>query len=467
MVAIHDTELKEGIQKAIVKAKDLKRPILVSEVQAIEQVEPLSFFATGSQDYFGERFFWKDSSDEIFIVGIGISKDIQSDQATDRFFHVKKEWNGFLDDSIIINPFDIEGTGPAMFGGFTFDPLKGKTKLWEKFSDSTFHIPKFMYSMIKGQAYLTTNIVCTQHDDVSLLHKVWTERNHMMSNLAEAPYNSENLLLSQTEIHPEQWMNTVDQVVGELKSEEMKKVVLARETRLRYEDPIKIEAVLANLLEYQKNSFIYAYESNGDCFIGASPERLVKKQGKNLFTTCLAGSIKRGQNQADDDVLGQELLTDEKNLEEHQYVVDMIKAAMEQVSVKVKLPDQPRLMKLRDIQHLYTPVTAEANADSSILQLIERLHPTPALGGVPRTKAVEKIRELESLDRGMYGSPLGWLDYKGNGDFAVALRSGLIQQNEASIFAGCGVVKDSTAESEYQETKIKFRPMLSALGGIE
>ena len=157
----------------------------------------------------------------------------------------------------------------------------------------------------------------------------------------------------------------------------------------------------------------------------------------------------------------------EKNLMEHQYVVDMIKEAMEETCSEVIIPEQPRLLKLKNIQHLYTPVKGKANQDTSLLSLVERLHPTPALGGLPKNAAIEKIREVEDLDRGLYGGPIGWFDYQGNGEFAVAIRSGLIQGDEASIFAGCGVVEDSIAEMEYEETNIKFTPMLSALGGLK
>ena len=144
----------------------------------------------------------------------------------------------------------------------------------------------------------------------------------------------------------------------------------------------------------------------------------------------------------------------------------MIKGAIEDTCSEVDIPSEPRLLKLRHIQHLYTPVKGKPNLGTSLLMLVERLHPTPALGGVPTTSAMLKIREVEDMDRGFYGGPIGWLDYQGNGEFAVAIRSGLIQENEASIFAGCGVVENSEPESEYEETKIKFKPMLSALGGI-
>jgi menaquinone-specific isochorismate synthase len=215
----------------------------------------------------------------------------------------------------------------------------------------------------------------------------------------------------------------------------------------------------------QHESFIFAFESNGDCFIGASPERLVKKQGDEVYSTCLAGSISRGKTEEEDHKLGQLLLTDQKNLIEHGFVVEMIKEALEESCEEIILPDQPQLMKIRDIQHLYTPVIGKCHKDASLLLLVERLHPTPALGGLPKEEAVVKIRQVEDLDRGFYAAPLGWVDYRKNGEFAVSIRSGLIQENEVSLFAGCGVVADSDSESEYLETSLKFKPMLRALGG--
>lgn len=465
MVTIQDTELKEGIQEAIERAKALSKPVLVSEVQKINDIDPLSFFATGKSRFFGDRFFWKDPSGDTYIIGLGVCKQIQSEQGSGRFNRVEKEWKRFIDNSLIFNPYGANATGPVMFGGFSFDPLKKKTRLWSKFSDSLFHVPTFMYSQIKGQAYLTTNVVCTQHDDLSLFEKVGAERAVVLASIEGHFPEYGNVLLREVDINPQKWMNTVNGIVKELKTGSLKKVVLARESRLVFEKPIGIESVLANLMELQKESFIFAFESHGDCFIGASPERLIKKYGKDVFTTCLAGSIPRGKTDEDDRILGEALLSDQKNLIEHQYVVEMIKEAMEESCEEVKLPDKPQLMKIRDIQHLYTPVTGKARNEASLPALVDRLHPTPALGGLPKKEAVDKIREVEELDRGFYAAPLGWMDFKGNGEFAVAIRSGLIQGNEASLFAGCGVVQDSNAESEYQETKIKLRPMLTALGG--
>jgi menaquinone-specific isochorismate synthase len=465
LVTIQKTELKERGLLAVNRAKELGRPILISEVHKMDTVNPLSFFNIGKERFLGERFFWKDPSDEIILIGLGISKQIQSDQATDRFFHVEKEWQNFLLDNLIFNPYTENGIGPVMFGGFSFDPIKDKTDLWSKYSDSLFHLPKYMLSIIKGKTFLTTNIVCTANDDFSLFDKVMDERKQLLASLDNRGHTKPVNLIETLEISPQEWKDSVDSVVEDLKAGPLKKVVLARELRLIFDDVVAVEEVLGRLFNQQHDSFIFAFESNGDCFIGASPERLVKKQGNEIFSTCLAGSIPRGKTEEEDQFLGEQLLNDQKNLIEHRFVVEMIKEALEESCDELKLPDKPQLMKIRDIQHLYTPVIGKCHKDTSLLLLVERLHPTPALGGLPKKAAVEKIRQVEVLDRGFYAGPLGWVDYNQNGEFAVSIRSGLIQGKEASLFAGCGVVADSNTESEYLETGLKFRPMLRALGG--
>ncbi|AIE61131.1 menaquinone-specific isochorismate synthase [Bacillus methanolicus MGA3] len=465
LVTIQDTELKERIEKAILKTRELGRPILVSEVQKISHIKPLSLFAAGRDKFFGERFFWKDPAGQMILVGLGICKQIQSDQASDRFFHVETEWKRFIDDSDIHNEYSQSGIGPIMFGGFSFDPLKEKTDLWAKFSDSLFYIPVYMLSIINGQAFFTTNILCTQHDHPSIIEKIIKERDEIIESIyIDYDYGLPEIQ-HEKESNPNEWKETVAKVVEDLKGGKLKKVVLARDLRITFNQEVKVETVLSRLLTEQKESFVYAFESNGDCFISASPERLLKKNGKDVYSACVAGSIGRGKTVEEDELLGDTLLNDQKNLIEHQYVVEMIREAMKEICDEVFLPDKPKLLKIRDIQHLYTPVVGKNKNNQSLLRFVEKLHPTPALGGFPKVEAMAKIREAEKLDRGFYAAPLGWIDYKGNGEFAVSIRSGLIQGKEASLFAGCGVVADSDAESEYRETAIKFRPMLSALGG--
>ncbi|MFL6516591.1 MAG: isochorismate synthase, partial [Bacillus sp. (in: firmicutes)] len=183
MITIQELEIMERGLLAVSRAKELDRPILISEVHKMDTINPLSFFNIGKEHYRGERFFWKDPTDETVLIGLGISKQIQTDQASDRFFHVEKEWEKFLEDCLIFNPYTEVGVGPVMFGGFSFDPYKDKTDLWSKYADSLFHIPKFLLSIIRGQTYLTTNTVCTPHDDPYIFKKVSNERNQLLNSL--------------------------------------------------------------------------------------------------------------------------------------------------------------------------------------------------------------------------------------------------------------------------------------------
>jgi menaquinone-specific isochorismate synthase len=271
-------------------------------------------------------------------------------------------------------------------------------------------------------------------------------------------------LITYKEVQKEEWIDAVKKTIENIRKGKFDKVVLAREARLSFADAIDPSVVLQQLREQQPFSYIFAFEQEGQCFIGASPEQLVKKEKDTCYSICLAGSIRRGKTLQEDEQLGKWLMNDEKNLREHQFVVQMIKEAIEAVCKRVQIPSSPQLLKLQHIQHLYTPVIGEKCRAASVLSIVEQMHPTPALGGTPREKAIKEIREAEPLDRGWYAAPIGWMDAEGNGEFAVAIRSGLLQGKEASIFAGCGVVVDSDPMSEYEETKVKFTPMLSALG---
>jgi isochorismate synthase len=171
----------------------------------------------------------------------------------------------------------------------------------------------------------------------------------------------------------------------------------------------------------------------------------------------------RGATPEEDARIGEELMNSSKNRHEHAVVVDTIKSALGAVCDKVQAAEAPGLLKLANVQHLYTPITGQLQANHSILELVEQLHPTPAVGGLPNKSALEAIREREQLDRGWYAAPVGWLDAKGDGEFVVALRSALLRGNKAVLFVGCGIMGDSDPATEYQESCLKAKVMLSAL----
>ena len=184
-----------------------------------------------------------------------------------------------------------------------------------------------------------------------------------------------------------------------------------------------------------------------------------------LDVTCLAGSIGIGSGEVERRQLASQLLASAKDREEHEIVVRSTMSALAEVCEDVtRLPGTPRVVTARNVQHLETPVSARMCEAGSIIDLVERLHPTPAVGGYPTDRALSIMRELEEIDRGWYAGPFGWVGLDGSGEFAVAIRSALLSGRRASVFAGSGIVAESVPSAEYAETSLKLGPMLSALG---
>ena len=463
---ILESQLQESLKKAINRANDTNSSILFSKVIKTQQINPLSFYQIGREHYAGERLYWKDSDDQTIIVGLGRIEKIQTDIVAERFESIEKQWEEIVDRSIVHADTIESATGPIMFGGFSFDSNKSSSLLWAHFGDNFFYVPQYILTVRNNCTYLTINIWCSPNSDIATCMKKLQHDEVLMDQSKEKHLHNVNVCKSIQEIEPDIWKKTVADAVSTIKETAINKIVLARELRLTFENNIESEVVLQRLLEEQPTSFIYSLEVGSNCFVGASPERLVKKEKNHILSTCLAGSIARGKTKEEDDSLGKQLLHDPKNLMEHQFVVSMIQEALQTECNAVSVPNTPNLMKIKHIQHLYTPVTAECDKQLSILRLVEKLHPTPALGGLPQKEAVKWIAEHESLERGFYAAPIGWIDVYGNGEFAVGIRCALLQGKEASLFAGCGIVKDSTPEAEYEETWIKFQPMLNALGGV-
>jgi isochorismate synthase len=193
-------------------------------------------------------------------------------------------------------------------------------------------------------------------------------------------------------------------------------------------------------------------------FLGATPERLLHKRGRQVETEALAGSIDSRDESAE-----RRLQASAKDLEEHALVVSAITSALEPLCDQLELPSRPGVRSLKHLLHLCTPIQARLNRDTHVLELLERLHPTPAVGGVPTRVALECIAQTESFDRGWYAGAVGWFDALGDGDFNVALRSGLVRSERAWLFAGAGLVRESQGALEYAETTWKLSAMLSSL----
>lgn len=396
---------------------------------------------------------------------MGCARLIESDHHEDRFQQVANEWQETVRAMVV--PEEIpEYTGPHLFGGFSFDPLNEPSDEWRNYPAARFVVPEVMWTVYKGRAWVTLNRSVSPSGEIKermidedLLRLKATHQHRQEDDTAGH--------IIKEEIAPTDWMEAVAKAATSIRDGELQKVVLARQIRLFAERSFRAEQILRRLLQEQDNTYVFAIEQGSDLFIGATPERLVKSKGRQFLTLSLAGSIARGQSEAEDQKLGEFLTHDLKNLHEHDLAVEMITDAMSKLCEEVQVPEGPILYKLKDIQHLLTPISGQAREGATLLQAVEMLHPTPALGGMPQKAAVEAIRSLEQMDRGWYAAPIGWLNRSLDGEFAAAIRSALIRGKEAILFAGCGIVGDSDPESEYQETALKFTPMLSALGALD
>ena len=254
------------------------------------------------------------------------------------------------------------------------------------------------------------------------------------------------------------WNRLMNAIADGINSGEMTKVVSSREVEFTSETPYNVSSILANLVDNNPNCFIFGYEKDGRTFVGASPEILVRHRGSEILSYALAGTApKDGPNAWTEE----QLLTNTKNIIEHNIVRDRIVNTMKQITPDVTV-GETGIMELSHLYHLRTIITAK-DSTKSLVEWAKLLHPTPALGGEPREKALALLQEYESHERGMYAAPFGFMKDMGDGIVVVAIRSALIMDNVLYAYAGCGVVADSNADEEYAETNNKMRTILDAL----
>ncbi|MFD1361428.1 isochorismate synthase [Lentibacillus salinarum] len=461
MIEVKETSRHTMLDKAINRAKERHTSPLMSMTKKIRPTDPLAFFEAAKKLSM-DRTFWSSTAEDFCIAGVGSAFDVKAE--TDRVEQAEISWKKLRHDAVIHNPYETPGTGLLALGGMSFDPAKRQSLLWKNFPQLALTVPAFMLTKQGNTCYLTINIQVQENDHpLQLERKLQQMEAVLMGASGDLPKGAH--IEAQQEVAPGEWKETVKFAAESIQQQHAEKIVLARELQVKLTDQAAISAVLNKLIETQPNSYVFAFERNGDCFVGASPERLVKQETDTILSTCLAGTASRGNTKKQDTEIADNLLHDEKNRREHDFVVKMIRQSMAHYCTDITIPDEPVIYPLKNLQHLYTPVTATLLDGYSIFDIVEKLHPTPALGGVPRDESLAFIRRHEALDRGWYGAPVGWLDSNQNGEFAVAIRSGLIRGDQASLFAGCGIVKDSDPETEYDETNIKFKPMLSVLGG--
>lgn len=433
-----------------------------SETIEVNRLSAMAFFEAGEGSFVNQRYYWQNREKTFTLVGLGHAYTITSQSKDQRFDDVEQQWKR-LTQHVVTNDKTLH---PILFGGFTFDPENGILDEWGDMPSAFFTVATYQLVIRNNHIYISTNYVA-ERENSDLLKRLTIKRDELIdrAQVKALKTYAKPKVKSSFEPYKKEYLESIHQVTSLIRRKEAEKVVIARSLVLKFEEAVSSSNILSQIISEQPESYLFGLEYKGKLFFGASPERLVKVENSYAHSSCVAGSVKRGKTPEEDEALGKDLLNDAKNRVEHQYVVEMIGHTFKENCASYHIPSEPQLLKIRDIQHLYTPVEGQLKDDATILKLVKTLHPTPALGGVPRMKAMEVIRKYEPINRGLYAAPIGWLDTAGNGEFAVAIRSALLHQDEAFLYAGGGIVADSEPQSEYEETLVKFRPMIRALGG--
>jgi menaquinone-specific isochorismate synthase len=363
----------------------------------------------------------------------------------DRFTAAEKWLRDLFDGAETDDQVGRPGTGPVAFGSFTFDPAS---------DGSVLVVPRTIIGRDPdGHAWLTT--VADSGNP------------HPRAEDAVPPSPAAQLAQPGTlrwhdgSLSAPQWEQAVASAVRRISSGDLRKVVLARDIFATAAEPIDPRVLLRRLATRYPDCFTFACGN----LVGATPELLVRRQGREVSALVLAGTAPRGGRPEEDAELGAGLLASAKNTEEHAYAVASVRDVLAPLCANLDVSAQPSLLKLANVHHLGTPVRGTLAADRSALALAGALHPTAAVCGTPTETALELIRELEHMERGRYAGPVGWVDAQGNGEFGIALRSAELEGRRARLFAGCGIVADSDPSAELAETEVKFRPMRQALEG--
>ncbi len=348
---------------------------------------------------------------------------------------------------------------PRIFGGLRFR-AGGRVHYegWDAFGGWQFVLPRVLIAFTSHGVFASfvtaaTNASVASNLAIDALHEI---EQAVPATPAAPPYPANPAT-------GDEYQAKVAAAVEEIEDGKYQKTVLALQSRLELGADVHQGLFLQALASRYPDCFTFRFVAGESAWLGASPELLIRRNGSSVRTASLAGSRPRGVTPEQDDALAEALYSSEKEREEHQLVVEAVRDSLATLCDDLVAPNAPQILRVANIQHLYTPITGELRPGADILDLVEALHPTPAVGGSPRKPALDAIEAIEGMDRGWYAAPFGWFDLKGDGVFAVALRSGLVHGSHVDLFAGAGIVHGSEPASELAEVQQKLRALRGTL----
>ncbi|MEK9986982.1 MAG: isochorismate synthase [Aquiluna sp.] len=356
------------------------------------------------------------------IIGYGVAKRLSS-SGEDRIAQLASGWQELVEESEITDEVSIPGSGLLGLTSITFSPESG--------AESVIIVPARTLVIQEGHCY----------EVVASLSETVESGIQPSGQFVEGEQSSEGFRAS------------VEKAIKEIQGGNLEKVVLARDLLLPAESDIDLAGALEKLHERYPHCWTYKVES----VFGASPELLIRSEGGEVSARVLAGTAGRGTDPDVDRAIADGLSHSLKNKHEHSLAVDSLVEALEPYCSVIEADNEPFSLALPDLWHLATDVRGKLKSSTSLLDVVDALHPTAAVAGTPTAKAMQLIDRLEPFDRAGYAGPVGWLSSDGSGEIAIALRGGVIEPGAIRALAGSGIVGESDPEAELSETELKFR----------
>ena len=363
-----------------------------------------------------------------------------------------------LEDTDFVNqgPSDVPA---VMFSFNRFDALNPKPadEMMQAFPRLRFMVPELVLIENEQGRFLQVNS----------LGPVYQGRvDRFLRHAAEAPRRQRRSISYRVMSDSfEAWAEEMGASLACIDAGRVKKLVPSRRQAVVADSPFSSKDVLLNLIDGQAIGTVFLYRYGDVFFCGCTPELLIRKQGHDVESMCLAGTAALGATDEERAQIANFLMNDDKNRTEHDYVVRFIREVFDRNCYNVNIPATPSILELKHVQHLFTPARANVMEGVSLYSLVEQLHPTPALAGLPVGEALMSLREIEPYNRGFYGGAIGYVDAEDNGEFSVAIRSGVFDGEAGWIYAGCGIVAGSEVDVEFAEIDMKFQTILSAFQG--
>lgn len=380
------------------------------------------------------------------LVGIGVRQRLTF-AGPSRITDAANAWAAITSESVVDDEIGSLGTGLVAFGTFTFDAASAL--------ESVLVIPEFIIGHRNGLHWMT------QIDSLEAPGEALTQQRAeslLDGFLAESQEKTFSTTLSPGAQSEAGYGDSVRKAVKKIRAGELNKVVLARDLTGPWSNK-NPGGALRTLAE----SYPDCWNFSIDGLFGASPETLISVIDNNVEARVLAGTAPRGLDANSDSEYAAELASSPKEIDEHGFAVRSVVDALAPYTTALTKSDEPFTLKLPNVWHLATDISAQLTTGSSCLDVVHALHPTAAVAGNPTAAAVEVISELEPFDRGRYAGPVGWINAAGDGQWAIALRCAQISEDTITAYAGCGIVAESTPEIELAETTMKFRPIVEAL----